>query len=626
MGTWRFSELHRDAKLREPTQEAFFDDSDVLTDVISLVRESVQNSIDARVDPSEPVVQCFTLSEFNPQSPEKQRYFSGLEGHLVAVRGSAIVDQLGLTGRSLIIEDFNTTGLTGYTQNLPPKTHEKENSNFFYFVHAEGSTNKAEGKRGKWGIGKVVFPKVSLIKSFFIFSNRISNNQLSTVALGQAVLKSHSIGDKHFQPDGWFANYSDSTGYVELDEKESKALRDDWNLKRSDETGLSILVPFVNNQISAEALKQSLIEQYFLAIINDDLVCKIEDETGNVTLLDSSTIGDQVQTLRFADQKKQQDFAQLVELAVKAKTGKLKSFKAKSQNFKSDETKNINVDNDLVEITDQFNLGEPLLLEIPLFVPLPGVEKEAEDKFHILLKKNQGNTSQVTYSREGILVPGRRAKYTKNAICLILVEAGPLADLLGLSEGPAHENWAPEAEKFRAAFGSTTKASQVISFVRQQPVDFINSLLASSEVMDSSLLSRFFKLPSESSSGEKVDDPGRLISQDPSVEQVRVSNFNDGFKLVDAGGTLPVKSQVVVTAAYGVAKGNAFAKWSPNDFQLSELARSSKNITLHTISDNVAIFEIDSPEFEISFSGFDILRNIELDIQTLIAGRQAERE
>lgn len=622
MQTWQFSELHRDAKLREPTHEAFFDDSDVLTDVLSLIRESVQNSIDARVDPSAPVILRYGLSQFDPNSQVKSKYFAGLEEHLIAVRGADVVNHFGSVSRSLVVEDFNTHGLTGYTENKPPKPEDKVKSNFFYFVHAEGSTNKGEGKRGKWGIGKVVFPKVSLIKSFFIFSNRFSDNGISTVALGQSILKSHSIGEKNYQPDGWYANFHESKGYVELQDQDAESLKIDWGLKRNHEPGLSIVIPFVNERITADALVQSLLEQYFLAIINEDLVCVIEDEAGNETRLDSSTIQDHAAKINFADEKSKEHFLKLVALAVSAKAGNLKRFSATLDGINA-LSGELNVEKeDLEEIRTDFNNGESLVLEVPLLVPVPRSENQIQDKFFVLFRKNQGSTSQVTYSREGILVPGRRSKNTKNAICLVLVEPGPIADLLGLSEGPAHENWAPDADKFRSTYGSNVKAAQVISYVRQQPVNFVNSLLAASETLDSSLLSRYFSIPSSSNLGEKSETSGHSLDHQSTQDQVRITSTETGFKVADAGNLLPAKSQIAVSVAYGVTKGNPFSKWSPNDFLLEGLDMSSRNVSIVSVAGNKAIFEIDSSEFEVGFSGFDQLRNIEIDIQTPIIGKK----
>ena len=83
-----------------------------MTEISSLVRESIQNSLDAH-DPNvtNPVLLCFKLSEV--ASTVTDEYFNGLEEHL----------EQGIPGgnhslemkpcKYLIVEDFNTTGLLG---------------------------------------------------------------------------------------------------------------------------------------------------------------------------------------------------------------------------------------------------------------------------------------------------------------------------------------------------------------------------------------------------------------------------------------------------------------------------------------------------------------------------------
>ena len=109
---WSFREVPSGIKNRNPVQDEFFNSSEALTEISSLVRESIQNSLDAH-DPNvtNPVLLCFKLSEV--ASTVTDEYFNGLEEHL----------EQGIPGgnhslemkpcKYLIVEDFNTTGLLG---------------------------------------------------------------------------------------------------------------------------------------------------------------------------------------------------------------------------------------------------------------------------------------------------------------------------------------------------------------------------------------------------------------------------------------------------------------------------------------------------------------------------------
>ena len=85
MTTWEFAKKGNQRE-RNPVQDEFFNAPDTLTDVSALVRESIQNSLDARLDDSKPVRVVFTLGHKESGSGHN-RYFDGLQGHLDAVFG-----------------------------------------------------------------------------------------------------------------------------------------------------------------------------------------------------------------------------------------------------------------------------------------------------------------------------------------------------------------------------------------------------------------------------------------------------------------------------------------------------------------------------------------------------------
>ena len=614
MTTWKFSEVHRDAKLRDPMQEAFFDDSDDLTDVLSLVRESIQNSIDARVDASAPVVVKFTLGHFDPRSDPYAKYFEGLKAHLSSARGHVMAEVLNSKGTFLSIEDFNTGGLGGYTVNRMPDANEKADANFFYFVHAEGSTNKGDGKRGKWGIGKVVFPKVSKIKSFFLVSNRLQSGQTELVALGQAILKSHSIDGVNFQPDGWFASFDASEGYRELDLAESDALIKDWNLKRGEELGLSITIPFVTETITSDSILRSVIEQYFIAIIKGDLICEIEDPSGDLKSVNNDTIASLSSGIKIDDDSSARDFSQRIALALEGHKGNLPTFRARTVTASSVGEGIVLDEAHLAEMKGWFDDETPFRVIVPVETPVSNRAEMAESSFELLVVRTPGLLNPVTFSREGILVPGRRVTLLKNALCLVLIEGGALADLLGLSEGPAHESWSERAEKFREAFPKTSKAAQYIHLVRRNAVNFVKSLQVIDSELDANLLSAFFRMSKSKPSGKSSVPVDGRIELEPSEEFSTVSNVRGGFRLASSTQVVPIGSVISLSTGYGVLRGNPFTRWSSEDFSMENLAIDVSNISLINAVGNQISFRVNSHNWSLSVTGFDPLRNIEIDV------------
>lgn len=625
MTTWRFSELHRDAKLRDPMHEAFFDDSDALTDALSLVRESVQNSIDARTDPLKPVVVKFTFGQFNPRTEPFSKYFAGLKGHLSSARGASMAETLEVKGTYLSIEDFNTCGLGGYTENRMPAAHEKSDANFFYFVHAEGSTNKGDGKRGKWGVGKVVFPKISKIKSFFLVSNRLVGERVETVALGQAILKSHSVEGVHFQPDGWFASFDEERGYHELKADQAETLLRDWNLKRGNDLGLSITIPFINETITSATILRALIEQYFIAVIQGDLVCEIQDSSGEVTLISAETIAGLSTKLQLDDDSSTRDLSQRIALALEGHIGNPPTFIANKVTYAALSDGIYLSEADRSEIKGWFDDCTPFRVVVPVETPVANQPVMAESSFELLIVRTPGFTNSVTFSREGILVPGRRATQLKNALCLVQIEGGALADLLGLSEGPAHESWSENAEKFKEAFPKRSKAAQYIHLVRRHAVNFVKSIQVVDSELDANLLSAFFKISKSRPSGASSPSSEGKLELPPSEEFSTVSQVRGGFRLASTSRAVPEGSIISVITGYGVLRGNPFKRWSKEDFSLKDLNIDFENISLIKVEGNHLSFRVEATDWSLNVLGFDQLRNVEIDVSEPLLVLESEQ-
>lgn len=613
---WSFSKLDRLSKNRDPMNEAFFDDSDTLTDVNSLVRESIQNSIDERIDETIPVRVRFSLQNFDPTSKTHSKYFQGLMPHVSKVLGDATANKLNeSSARALVIEDFNTAGLTGSTKNDIPNEDQKKNSNFFYFVHAEGSTNKSEGKKGKWGVGKVVYPKVSEIRAFFIFSNRTNGTNNNPVALGQCILKTHKIGTNGYQPDGWFASFAPEEGYFELPEQDASNLESDWALTRSTGTGLSLVIPFLQNEIDADTLLSAVVREYFMAIILGDLVCEISDEDQIVRSVDSISIKDCVQMVSFKKDKDRTDFERVLELALALQLGVPDTFTAELCSFEGAIPELTISEEDRTKMVQNFNSGTIQQLIVPVSVPLPDTGSFATSQFSFIFKAHEEGDQTVTFSREGILVPGRRVEISRDSTVLVHVGSGHLANLLGLAEGPAHTNWDAKNRKFKDAFQPVSTASRVITFVRGKPNSLVRSLTSIDDKFEESILAKFFENPKIGSGESKSTKPKLDLPRTDT--KLAVSGVPGGFRIASSGAKIKANERFRVLLAYGVAKGNAFSKWDANDFDIGAMQFSSKNLALISRTGNVLEFSADSSDFNLSVVGFDPLRNIEFDVRTV---------
>lgn len=148
---WVFRQLRRGDKDRQPTQGEFFSSDSIDSLSKALVRESIQNSLDASPKDIPGRVRVrFHIGSVSASTAK--RYFKDGWKHFAA-------DDNGLDEppnqsdpcRYLLVEDFGTTGLTG---NVSQWRFEPGISNpFYYFFRTEGRSGKNENERGRWGIG-----------------------------------------------------------------------------------------------------------------------------------------------------------------------------------------------------------------------------------------------------------------------------------------------------------------------------------------------------------------------------------------------------------------------------------------------------------------------------------------
>lgn len=111
---WVFNTLRPGDKLRNPIQGEFFATSTIEGPAQALVRECIQNSLDAKV--KHPIRVRIAVHTSNPPNATALgKLFDGAWEHLAADRNglSAPKPQPGSPCPWLVVEDFNTSGLTG---------------------------------------------------------------------------------------------------------------------------------------------------------------------------------------------------------------------------------------------------------------------------------------------------------------------------------------------------------------------------------------------------------------------------------------------------------------------------------------------------------------------------------
>ena len=243
----RFREVSPGEVEQELTQKDQFN-TDSVPLAATLVRESIQNSTDARVESpgNHAEIRISFKSPDASNAPFWRKIFRPLRSHLEASGVDASTLDLD-TPNFLVIEDFGTTGLIGSFEN-------KDDQNFNDFWRRVGRSHKGGSKGGSWGLGKLVFPISSELRSFFGLTVR-HDDVARRLLMGQTILTTHRLNNVDYVPHGFFADH-DTKGFQRpvLDQDFVRIFSSAVGFTRENEPGLSIAIPFPRPELTAEKL------------------------------------------------------------------------------------------------------------------------------------------------------------------------------------------------------------------------------------------------------------------------------------------------------------------------------------------------------------------------------------
>ncbi|OQW99660.1 MAG: hypothetical protein BWK74_01755, partial [Desulfobacteraceae bacterium A6] len=270
----------------DPIEGEFFTTEALGSITDAVVREAIQNSLDAR-NGNDPVTIHFELKKISlSNNPEiKEQYFNGIETHLKSKQSGLLnIPDLNQEMDCLLIEDFGTRGLQGDETQYDDLDDNGKRNDFYYFWRNIGRTRKESTDIGRWGLGKTVFQAASRINTFFGLTVRYEDRK--PLLMGQSALRIHRIGNQRYAPYGYFGSFK---GDLALPVEEMAIVGrfdSDFTLARKNMPGLSIVIPFADNdlRIFPEKSKNdrdkknmvscyfSVIRHYFFPIIAGKLI------------------------------------------------------------------------------------------------------------------------------------------------------------------------------------------------------------------------------------------------------------------------------------------------------------------------------------------------------------------
>jgi len=621
---WWFNRMRPSDKAREPIQGEFFASEATSRPGEALVREAIQNSLDARLGKGPVVVRMHLSRDEGGVAPgQLTKFLVGLRDHLQA-SDSGLRDLPDLDGGCpfILLEDFRTTGLTGDPTAMWPQPASR--NHFYHFFRAEGRTDKSGQDIGRWGVGKQALLRASRINSLFGYTVRHDDGK--RLLMGMAVLRSHWVGSTRYLPDGWFCHPPDDPERQPAqpleDEDVIAEFRDLFNVSRTDEAGLSVVIPWYESEITQENILCAVLSGYFWPILRGELEVRVSGPDGNVTidserfeevLASAKWVGDELSALvRLAKRANELDED---ELALASHGGR---YRWRADSFPEEK---------LTELRQRYQGGRVVGIRVPFKVR----EKRTQprDTFFDVFLHNDGSEQRrlPIYIRQGIIIPDvrQRARGVPRGLhALVLVQDAPAAAFVGDAENPAHTQWQKDSSNFK---GKYVEGWKILDFIIRSPMELARLLGELEAKEDRMVLLDFFSIPPEAQPGADVkrerpdkEGPGPkpdVKGKGPKTRRPYVIQSTDGGFVVQADPSVPldVPHCVRLRAAYHVRAGDPFKRYDQADFDFAhnikakltgaKVVRNSKNIMLATITD---------PAFRIEMSGFDRRRDLRVEV------------
>ncbi len=619
---WRFRRMHPGEMNVDPIEGEFFSTEALGSLADALVREAIQNSLDARRSGTPARVRiAFSGASAALGGARRERYLDGLMPHVAAGRNGT--GQMLATDAPLefvVVEDFGTRGLQG-----DPRQSEDDElaalsarNDFYYFWRNVGRSRKGASDLGRWGLGKTVFAAASRVSAFFALTVRA--NDPTPLLMGQAVLRIHKLGGARYYPYGYFGRFEGDFALPVDDADLMGAFRRDFGLARVAEPGLSVVIPFPDRDLTPQALLPSLAHHYFVPILAGDLAIDVEHD-GRCETLDAESferLAERIGRSEASSLPRLVDLARWgLALAPSAPTRLSEPAQLAAPRWSGDP----GTEQALAALREPFNRGDRIAIQVPVWVK-PASGEAACSTLDVWLERDDTiSAADEQFVREGITIAGVRGGVQAGVRAIVCVRDRALSALLGDSENPAHTEWQERSPRFKDRY---RHGPSTLRYVKGAPREIVRLLTRPAEGRDFALLRHVFSLdvPTEESVRRReprTESPGldgsgeaRGIATARSAHAFELQRLHGGFCVAGvANGEAPPR-YLAVRAAYEVRRGNPFTLYQPFDFDMDRapIALALEGAALVRRRENELMVRIDDAQFRVTVQGFDPRRDV----------------
>lgn len=437
---------------------------------------------------------------------------------------------------TLILEDFNTTGILGNHRTYSPKLDDGEDNPIFRFNFFVGDDEKMNDPDagGSEGEGRQTFYFASKISTFFYFTKRVDEKPL---IYGMTFVGKTENEDDIHRPWVNVLKFGERIDRTANDPNGSKMdlsyaipMQDDEcnemfkkvvPITRDDEPGTSVAIPFYNRRyLKKEKVILKVLEVYRVLIIRGKMIIEIDGER-----IDANSI-DKIYTKYFPqngdalERLNTLNYFKFIKDINNLKENKYSlNYSAGFNLLKEGSIPNID------ELLDEFNRNEIVKLRCNFILnrkeKVTGqYRKEEVSKktfFDLYLKKIDG---AYISKKCNDFIRGEMSIYnerkTLNAFSIIDIQDDTAKLLFKCAEGANHSEWDPQSFKLENCIFFTEKYSHVVNFGKKLPEQILRLFEQKDLKPDFDALSELFPdLSDEGKDKEKKKKKKKKLKETP---------------------------------------------------------------------------------------------------------------
>ena len=445
-------------------------------------------------------------------------------------------------------------------------------------------------------------------------------NDQQRILLGASIFKSHRLGDKYFCPDGYWGKQDTSELVVPIiDDTILNEFSNTFQLARKNEPGLSVVIPWIDSEITAPALTEAVVRGYFYPILQGELSVTIAtpDKTA---VIDKSSLDSAALTLDSKDSDELLGVVDLAQWATTAAPTETLILKACAPERPSWADELIPADQ-ITSLRHSLVNGNKIAVRASLTVR----SKEAEpvqSHFDFFLWRNGFEKGTPIFIRQGLNIADVRAPRSRGIRSIVVVGRGALGNLLGDAENPAHTEWQSKGKLFH---GKYTNGPAYLEFVKGAVANFVSTLTSQHEEKDQTLLLDIFSLPRESNRKKGGGIPP--IKPDPpppQPQQFSILRSPGGFTVARGSADIQLPTKLDIKCAYDTrgknplnVYRNSLRAQSP-DFQIGTApvtVVAEQGLEILYARNNSVQIEVLQQDFKLRVAGFDPNRDLFVTVQ-----------